>query len=601
MTTAGREGLPSRFGRLALGCAFLSLIASFAALAQQAETFHETVDVEVVEIDVFVADRRGRPVRGLKREDFALSVDGRPVEISNFLEFQGPVDGTTRRSANPGPAGGDAARTDGGEPSPLTIVLYLDHLNTHPPHRQRLLQQLEEAVEPLRRTTARFILATFEDHVEIAVPPTRDLDTLLAAAAIRPAKREAASRRDVLQWQGRAIAIREVLRSDETCRMDPLCNACEADGNWGDLMAIARTFAYQERSRVDAAADGLADLVTTLAGVPGRKAVIHVSSGLPQQPGLSVVRYIVDQVCPPINSEIARNQATALAEISNMASRLNLVSAHANANRVTIFALDAAGLRGPTSGISASASRTALGGRSTPSPGNDSLYANNAQDGLFLLANETGGRALLNSNDLVDLLHHVTEDVSNAYSLGFQLTDRRPKQIRQVEVRLAPGKGKNRRVRYRRSFREKTLEERLAERLMSAGHLGSEENPLGASLYFKASEPVGRRNHGLMVGVTVPEQSVILLPGPVGSRQGRVRLWMLAVEEEKGFRTTVRQTVARVGGAGGVPASSGAYRFEVDAKLPEGNYTVAVGVRDETSGLVSLVLDAVTVPLAPPD
>ena len=61
----------------------------------------------------------------------------------------------------------------------------------------------------------------------------------------------------------------------------------------------------------------------------------------------------------------------------------------------------------------------------------------------------------------------------------------------------------------------------------------------------------------------------------------------------------MRQTVARVGGVGGVPANSGAYRFEVDIKLPEGGYTVSVAVRDETTGLVSLVLDAVTVPLAP--
>ncbi len=598
MPARGGEGASVRFGRRALECAFLGLIASFAAFAQQDEPFRDVVDVEVVEIDVFVAGRKGRPVRGLKREDFELSVDGRTVEISNFVELQGHR--ATRRSASPDPDGGGgrsrAVRMDSAGPSPLTVVFYLDDLNTHPAHRTRLLRQLEEAVEPLRRTNARFMLAAFGDHVEILVPPTRDLDALLEAAASRPTARKDAV---PTQW-GRRKAVRDMLRSDEACNRTPMCRPCV--DNWGELMGIGRTFAYDELSRVDVAADGLADLVSTLAGVAGRKAVIYVSSGLPQQPGLSVFTYLVDQVCPSINSDIIRNhnEASGAMRSSNMAGRLNIVSAHANANRVTVFTLDAAGLRASSNlGISFPVSRTALGGRPEPSPRNDSLYATNAQDGLFLLADETGGRPLLNSNDIVDLLHDVTEKVSNTYSLGFLLTDRRPEQVRQVEVRLAPGKGNGRRVRYRRSFREKTVEERLAERLMSVAYLGSEENPLGANLYFTGSEAVQQRNYGLIVGVTVPEQSVTLLPGPVGSRQGRLRLWMLAVEEEKGFRTTVRQTVARVGGVGGVPANSGAYRFEVDIKLPEGGYTVAVGVRDETTGLVSLVLDAVTVPLAP--
>ncbi|MDE2923329.1 MAG: VWA domain-containing protein [Acidobacteriota bacterium] len=564
--------------------------ASAASPEERGEAFRDVVDVEVVEIDVFVADRRGRPVRGLKRDDFELRVDGRTVEVSNFVEL--PGNRATRGAVNPGRSGGDGAG-----PPPLTVVFYLDDLNTHPAHRERLLRQLEEAVEPLRRTNARFMLAAFEDHVRILVPPTRDLDALLEAAAIRPKGQKDAV---PTQW-GRRKAVRDMLRSDENCALTPMCEPCV--DNWGELMGIGRTFAYDEWSRVDVAADGLADLVTTLAGVAGRKAVVHVSSGLPQQPGLSAFTYLVDQVCPSINSEIIRNhnEASGAMRTSNVAGRLNLVSAHANANRVTIFTLDAAGLRASSNlGISFPVSRTALGGRPEPSPRNDMLYATNAQDGLFLLADETGGKALLNSNDMVDLLHDFAEDVSNTYSLGFLLTDRRPTQVRQVEVRLVSGKAKARSVRYRRSFREKTLEERLAEQLMSAAYLGGEENPLGASLYFTGSETVQQGSYGLIVGVVVPEQSATLLPGPAGSRQGRLRLWMLAVEEDQGFRTTVRQTIARVGGAGGVPANSGTYRFEVDIKLPEGDYTVAVGVRDETSGLVSLALDAVTVPLVPP-
>ena len=184
----------------------------------------------------------------------------------------------------------------------------------------------------------------------------------------------------------------------------------------------------------------------------------------------------------------------------------------------------------------------------------------------------------------------------------FQLTDRRPKQVRQVEVALARGAGTGRRVTYRRSFRDKTLEERLAERLLSFAYLGEGENPLDASLDFAPSTPLGQKPHGLTVEVAVPDGSVTSLPRHDGGQEnGRLRLWMVAVEEEKGFRSTVRQTGVRVGGADGVPAISGAYRFEVDITLPEGAYELAVGVRDETTGVMSLLRDAVTVPLAPPE
>ena len=52
---------------------------------------------------------------------------------------------------------------------------------------------------------------------------------------------------------------------------------------------------------------------------------------------------------------------------------------------------------------------------------------------------------------------------------------------------------------------------------------------------------------------------------------------------------------------GGVPSIAGAYRFEVDVTIPEGTYTVAAGVRDETTGVMSLVRKDVAVPLAPPE
>jgi hypothetical protein len=51
--------------------------------ADQPALFVEQVDVNVVNVEVFVTDRQGNRVTGLGRDDFELFEDGEPVEITN--------------------------------------------------------------------------------------------------------------------------------------------------------------------------------------------------------------------------------------------------------------------------------------------------------------------------------------------------------------------------------------------------------------------------------------------------------------------------------------------------------------------------------------
>ena len=85
--------------------------------------------------------------------------------------------------------------------------------------------------------------------------------------------------------------------------------------------------------------------------------------------------------------------------------------------------------------------------------------------------------------------------------------------------------------------------------------------------------------------------------GATGNASARIRLWLVAVEDEKGARTTVRQKTIAVGGETGTQAANGSYRVEVAMDLPEGGFQVAVGVRDETTGVTSLLREPVTVPI----
>src|SRR5712692_243528 len=47
-------------------------------------TFFESIDVEVVNVDVVVTDRQGQAATGLGRDDFSVFEDGKAVPITNF-------------------------------------------------------------------------------------------------------------------------------------------------------------------------------------------------------------------------------------------------------------------------------------------------------------------------------------------------------------------------------------------------------------------------------------------------------------------------------------------------------------------------------------
>ena len=143
----------------------------------------DTIDVQVVEVDAVVTDRRGRPVSGLKREDFELFVDWQLVEIANFYEatvFGERPDGGNDQGA--GTQGAPASENEGR----FTVVLHLDDANVLPSHRTRLLRRLATAVEPWGTLGASFMLTRFENRLEVLVPPTRDLNELVEGAEAVP-------------------------------------------------------------------------------------------------------------------------------------------------------------------------------------------------------------------------------------------------------------------------------------------------------------------------------------------------------------------------------------------------------------------------------
>jgi VWFA-related protein len=68
-------------GRVVVAAAFVALLGASSS-AQKARSFQ---NIDLVDIDVVVTDGEGRPVIGLKKEDFDIREDGKPVSLQTFL------------------------------------------------------------------------------------------------------------------------------------------------------------------------------------------------------------------------------------------------------------------------------------------------------------------------------------------------------------------------------------------------------------------------------------------------------------------------------------------------------------------------------------
>ena len=108
-----------------------------------------------------------------------------------------------------------------------------------------------------------------------------------------------------------------------------------------EAMVAAREFAAEGRHNLLKTVDSIENLVTTMAGLPGRRAALFVSDGFSPRPGeelFEVVAHSYDSTRPFL--EVASYDES---------DRLLELSAHCNASRVTFYTVEAAGLRAPIS------------------------------------------------------------------------------------------------------------------------------------------------------------------------------------------------------------------------------------------------------------
>ena len=382
---------------------------AISASAQQPQNQDQDVikvTTSLVQTDVMVFDKQGKFVDDLKREQFVLKVDGKTRDISFFEMVKA---GTPNEEAQLAAARGLAGKT--GTPTPLdrgrTMFFFLDdlHLSEESMHHTR--KMLAAFVEREMGQNDQLALITASGQTGFLQQLTDNKTILLKAIdrlRPRPYKNRDVQNPPMSEYQALRIDIgdRDVFDVfvEEVLRETPGISRSQAEmevrGRASVILGLAGTSAIKTMASIQWMMD-------KFRAAPGRKVVFFLSDGF------------------FLNS---RN--------SDVSGRLNNVIAAAAKSGFVIYSIDARGLATGQPDAGTPVMNDPSGRISRGTMGE--LRA--SQDVMNALANDTGGKAFYNNNDLSVSVTTGLNDASVYYLIAWRPEgneERNPK-LRRLEL-----------------------------------------------------------------------------------------------------------------------------------------------------------------------
>jgi len=350
------------------------------------------VQVDYVEVDVYVTDRDGQPVRDLRREDFQVFEQGRrqTLELFSFVDI--PIERADRPLFAAAPIEPDVA-TNAREFDGRVYAILLDDLHTTP---SRTLLVRAGARRFLERNLGANDMAAVV-HLSGRTDASQDFTSskrLLLAS--------------VDKFMGRKLRSATLNRLDEYQRARLLGRPAIND-KYLDPEDRERGWNASNMLR------SLKQIAEFLDGVRGRrKSLVLFSEGIDYN----------------IYNPFDNAEATTILEDTRAA-----IAAATRAN-VSVYAIDPRGLGGLAQEAMELTSLPADPSLRLDSTGlNDELRL--SQDSLRVLAEETGGFAAVNTNDFAGAYDRLVRENSSYYVLGYYPPDPRPDgRFRKIEVKV---------------------------------------------------------------------------------------------------------------------------------------------------------------------
>ncbi len=382
------------------------ICAGLLAQDQTRPTFRTNTNLVIV--NVAVKDKNGKAIENLKKDQFTLLEDGKPQQISVFelehlagetlppLEQPEPTVLKTRAPAETkaAPAAQPARVTSDQLKDRRLIAMFFDLSSMNPPEQIRARQAAVKFIDTQMTTSDMVEVMTLTNELRVTQEFTNDRETLLTAI--------------------------QALRVGDSSELNALAaTGADSTDDSGEFTADDTEFNIFNTDRKLSA---LEDAARKLAPFPEKKALVYFSSG--------------------IGKTGVDNQSQIRATV-NAAVRAN----------VAFYPIDARGLVAMAPVVDATQASPKGTGVFT---GSGQLSArtsfHDTQDTIYTLAADTGGQALLDSNDLTLGIKAVQTDISSYYVLGYYSTNgEQDGKYRKVTVKIAalPESAK---VDYRRGY-----------------------------------------------------------------------------------------------------------------------------------------------------
>jgi VWFA-related protein len=566
-----------------------ALFSTFISAQQPTSRFRAGIDL--VTVDVVVLDKDGNPVPGLTRQDFVVEEDGRPQQVTEFQSVELPPPSTTTRPARPAPERRVSYNSiTAGHIAGRAFVLVFDDINlTH--------QQASEAKKALRK----FVQTAVTDEDSLSLITTSgggwfhartagDRAKLLALADKEEGKYVEdtsaermtdfeAMRITVFQDTTVAARVRRRYANYRVAGMQPTTTPGGVDdmpkigetrGNVGVVEPYIESRASEVYSRVVArnrmTLGILERALTSLEGTRGRKSVILLSKGFIYDP-----------------------ETRGFKDVSRAARRAN----------VAIYFVGARGLVATTSNFAAS--------EGSPTDARDigAVYADIALDaeGAVSVAEDSGGFAVRNSNDLGAGLDRLARESRSYYLLGYVPKGAKADgKFRKISVKVnRPGLS----VRARKGYfapdpadspaapATADLDPEVRRALDSPRDVADLPVRATALVFDRSSNDSAR----VVIAADVDVKSFVFEPEDGGRSRGSVEFAVAATRLETGEvfhfeQTTAMNLKAETRDRLGVTW----YSMSREFSLPTGAYQARVVIRDRTSGRVGSVTHGFEVP-----
>lgn len=358
---------------------------------QQHATFSTTTNVVI--INVTVLDRNDNPIENLTKDDFQIYEDGKlqklqAVDLQHLKTTVLPaVDSAQAPTAAKAKGYNPAAETNAPASTMVSkyqdrrlMILLFDFSSMQPAEQIRAKQAAIQFLSSQMTASDTISLMTFGSELQTLLDFTSDRDLLI----------------NTIQKFRIGESSENATFADE---------GADAQDQSGQFVADETEFNI---FNADLKLAAIEDAARKLGQYPEKKALIYISSGI-QKNGVD-------------------NQSQLLATV-NTAVRAN----------VAFYPIDARGLSALVPGGDATQAG-AVGNNLYSGAGQRALKENfnNQQETLATLALDTGGKALLDSNDLTEGMRQVQKDFTSYYVLSYVSTNiAMDGRYRRVQVKLA--------------------------------------------------------------------------------------------------------------------------------------------------------------------